>query len=221
MRKLLVIAVLLCSIATVSAQSKPKGGYLGKRIIVCAEGSYFPNYSTFRDLLLSYNFQYGGNVHIISGRYSEVGLSYNMYGLGAHERYRDDISNKNKIKGYQVGLTYRKFRERRGGLAPIGKFIDLTLNYHSDTYTPSLIGVAPYMGEELKISGISAQIGFGAQGIYWNRVVANTGVRLGYPVMTLDATSGDSLNGDYPEYMKQRLMFKDVFSVFFGVGVIL
>lgn len=221
MRKIIFFAVLLCSIATVSAQSKPKGGYLGKRFIICAEGSYFPNYHSIRDMLLSYNFQYGGNIHVITGRFSEVGLSYNMYGLGAHETYREDISNTNKIKGYQVGLTYRKFREKKGGLAPIGKFVDVTLYYHSNTYTPSLTGVAPYMGEPMELTGISGQVALGTQGIYWGRVVANTGVRLGYPVYTLSVTGGDSFNQDYPEYMKDRLMFKDIFSAFFGIGIIL
>jgi len=221
MRKLFFIAVLLCSMATVYAQSKPKGGYLGKRFIICAEGSYFPNYHSVKDMLLSYNFQYGGNIQIISGRFSEIALSYNMYALGAHETYRDDISNANKIKGYQIGLTYRKFRDKKGGLAPIGKFIDMSLLYHADKYTPSLTGVSPYMGTELELSGISAQIGFGTQGIYWKRVVANAGVRFGYPVYTLSVTGGDSFNQDYPEYMKERLMLKDIFSAYFGVGIIL
>ncbi len=221
MRKLLFIAVLLVTSVTVSAQSKPKSGYLGKRLIICAEGSYSPNYHSIRDLLLSYNLQYGGNIHFITGRFSQVGVSYNMYGLGAHERYRDDISNANKIKGYQVGVSYRKFREKRGGLAPIGKFVDLTMYYHSNTYSPSLIGVAPYMGEPIKLTGVSAQIGFGTQGIYWKRVVANAGVRFGYPIYTVAVTGGDSFNLDYPQYMKQRLLYKDVFSAYFGVGFIL
>jgi hypothetical protein len=220
MRRLITFLLAVTATATATATSI-KGGYLGKRLIICAEGSYNPNYATWKDFLFSYNLQYGGNIHFVTGRFSEVGVSYNMYSMGAHNRYREDLANSGKIKGYQVGFTFRKYREKRGGLAPIGKFIDYNLYYHSDTYTPALIGVAPYMGDPIELTGISASIGFGTQGIFWNRVVANAGLRLGGPVYTLSSTSGDSLNGDLPEYMKERLMYKDFFSVFFGVGIIL
>src|ERR1044072_1503902 len=115
MKKTLVFLAFLGITASVRATPAPmKGGYLGHKIIICAEGSYMPNYSRLADIFMSYNMQYGGNLHFISGRYSEIGLSYNMYSLHAHHRYEEDLSNSGTIKGFQVGITYRKYREGRG-----------------------------------------------------------------------------------------------------------
>lgn len=221
MRKLTTLSVALCISLALFAQAKPKGGYLGKRFIICAEGSYFPNYSSLKNMLLSYNFQYGGNVHVITGRYSQVGVSYNMYGLGSHNQYDTSLSNAGRIKGYQVGLTYRKFREKRGGLAPIGKFFDVNLYYHADEYNVQYTGIQPMVPVTVRSSGISGSVALGSQGIFWNRVVANTGVRLGGPLFTISKEDDAGDLGDNLSYMQKRLMYKDFFSVFFGVGIIL
>lgn len=231
MRRMLVFVLLLAAVSAHArlltsqggtALSQPiKGGYLGKRIIINAESSYMPNYSSWKDLFMSYNFQYGGKIHVVAGRFSEIGVSYNMYGLGAHHRYDTSLSNDGRIKGYQVGLTYRKYRERRGGLAPIGKFIDFNLYYHANEYNVVYENIQTFAPVIHKSSGISGSIGFGTQGIFWNRVVGNAGVRLGGPIMTLSEEKSSSDTGDNLSYMQQRLMYKDFFSVFFGVGIIL
>lgn len=220
MKKLFVLFCLGCFV--LNAKAAPiKGGYLGKRTIICAEMSYMPNYSKWTDIFMSYNFQYGGNVHFVTGRYAEVGLSYNMYALGAHKRYDTSLTQAGKIKGYQVGFTYRKYRERRGGLAPIGKFVDFNLYYHSNKFDV----VYPYYQTFAPItytsSGISGSIGFGTQGIFWDRVVGNCGVRFGGPIVALSEEDGNGDIKDNSAYMKDRLMYKDFFSVFFGVGIIL
>jgi len=200
-----------------------KGGYLGKRIIVCAEGSYSPNYSSVRDILLSYNLQYGANIHFVTGRFSQVGLSYNIYSLGAHNRYNEELSDSGKIKGYQLGLTYRKFRKKKGGLAPIGKFIDISLNYHADQYNVSYETFRPLVPVIVSSKTVSASIGLGSQGIFWDRVVANAGVRFGSPIYTfgLEKEGTGYISGGEASYMQKRLQYKDYFSVFFGVGIIL
>lgn len=220
MRKLTTLSIVLCLATSLFAQT-PKGGYLGKRFIICAEGSYFPNYGSVKDMLLSYNFQYGGNVHMIAGRFSEVGLSYNMYGLGSHNRYDTSLSNSGRIKGYQIGFTFRKFREKKGGLAPIGKFFDVNLYYHSNEYNVQYERIRPLVPVVVRTSGISGSVALGAQGIYWNRIVANTGVRVGGPIFTISEEDDAGDAGDNLNYMQQRLMYKDFFSVFFGVGIIL
>ncbi len=220
MRKIVTLSIALCMSVVLLAQ-KPKGGYLGKRIIICAEGSYSPNYSSFKDLFTSYNFQYGGNAHFITGRHTQMGLSYNMYSMGAHNRYDTSLSNGGRIKGYQIGLTYRKFREKKGGLAPIGKFFDVNLYYHSSEYIVDYATINPFAPVIVNTSGISGSIGLGAQGIFWNRVVMNSGIRVGGPIFTLSEQDSDSDFGNNLDYMQQRLMYKDFFSVFFGIGVIL
>lgn len=200
---------------------KPKGGYLGKRIIICAEGSYFPNYSSWKDMLLSYNFQYGGNAHFITGRHTQMGLSYNMYSLGAHNKYDTSLSNNGRINGYQIGLTYRKFRESKGGLAPIGKFVDLNLYYHSNEFNVVYQNLATFAPVVVSTAGISGSIGLGAQGIFWKRVVMNSGVRFGGPIFTVSEQDDGGDVGDNLNYMQKRLMYKDFFSAFFGIGIIL
>ena len=215
--------VACCLIALVGNSTPPtKGGYLGKRVIVCAEGSYSPNYSSLKDVLLSYNLQYGANIHFITGRYSQLGFSYNMYALGAHQRYDTSFSNSDKIKGYQVGITYRKFREKKGGLAPIGKFIDVSMNYHSSEYNVVYQTMQTFAPVVVKSSGISGYVGFGSQGIFWKRVVANAGIRLGGPLFTVSSSvEGVADTGNELSYMQNRLQYKDYFSVFFGIGIIL
>lgn len=222
MKKLFLFSGALILAFTSSATPAPKGGgYNGHRITISAEGSYSPNYSHWYDMFMSYNMQYGGNLHVITGRYTELGLSYNMYSMHAHHRYKDELSNDGSINGYQVGLSWRKYRESRGGLAPIGKFVDFNLYYHADEYNvryQDIEAVAPVIH---KSTGLSASIGFGSQNIFWNRLVANYGVRFGGPLFRLTEEQSTGDISDNFKYMQQRLMFKDFFSVFVGVGVIL
>jgi len=219
------IIILLLGLMTIAGNATPpiKGGYLGRRIIVCAEGSYSPNYSSIKDVLLSYNLQYGANIHFVTGRYAQIGLSYNVYSLGAHNRYNADLSDNGKIKGYQIGLTYRKFRKKRGGLAPIGKFIDVSLNYHADQYDVAYETILPLVPVIVNSKTISGYIGLGSQGIFWDRVVANAGVRVGSPMYTFGVEKEGTgfISGGESSYMQKRLQYKDYFSVFFGVGIIL
>lgn len=232
MRRLIVFVLLLAAVSAharladspkerTSIPHSIKGGYLGKRIIISAEASYMPNYSSWKDIFMSYNFQYGGRIHVIAGRHSEVGVSYNMYNLGAHHRYDTSLSNNGRIKGYQVGFTYRKYRERRGGLAPIGKFVDVNLYYHADEYNVVYENMQTFAPVIHKSSGISGSIGFGTQGIFWDRVVGNAGVRFGGPIFPISKEKSTSDVGDNFSYMQKRLMYKDFFSVFFGIGIII
>jgi len=222
MRNIFIFALCLFVIAG-SATPPLKGGYLGRRFIIGTELSYSPNYTSVKDVLLSYNLQYGGNVHFVTGRYSQLGFSYNIYSLGAHNRYNSDLSDDGKIKGYQIGMTYRKFRKKKGGLAPIGKFIDMSLNYHADEYSVAYETIIPLVPVVVNSKTFSASVGFGSQGIFWDRVVANAGVRVGSPMYTfgLEKEGTGYISGGEASYMQKRLQYKDYFSVFFGVGIIL
>jgi hypothetical protein len=220
MRKLLVLICICTGVLSLSAHPKG-GGYLGKRLIICAEASYMPNYSAWKDLYTSYNFQYGGNIHFVTGRYSQIGVSCNMYSLGAHNRYEETLSDDGRIRGYQIGLTYRKFVKNKGGLAPIGKFFDVNLYYHSDEYSVEYKEMQPFAPVIISSTGLSGSVAFGTQGIFWNRVVGNMGVRFGGPIVTLQEEGSPFERGREQKYMKERLMYKDFFSVFFGIGIIL
>lgn len=222
MRKLIILSGVLCIATGLLATPAPmRGGFAGHRITISAEGSYNPNYSRWYDMFASYNMQYGGNLHVITGRYSEIGVSYNMYSMHAHHRYKDELSNSGSIKGYQVGLSWRKYRQSRGGLAPIGKFVDFNLYYHSDEYDVQYQNSIPFVPVIHKSTGLSGAIGFGSQNIFWNHVVANYGVRFGGPIFRLSEEESTGDLSDNFKYMQRRLMFKDFFSVFIGVGIIL
>jgi len=220
MRKLITFTIVLLLTVGVFAQSKPKSGYLGKRFMVCAEGSYFLNYSQWTDLLMSYNIQYGGNVSMITGRHSQTGISYNRYGLGAHNRYDTAYANSGRINGYQVGLNFRKYRKSKGGLAPIGKYFEVNLFYHSDEFIVNYKNLQTFAPVIATSTGLSGSIGLGSQGIFWNRVVMNSGVRFGGPIVTVTEEEANGGLGGELSYMNKRLRHKDFFSAYFGIGII-
>jgi hypothetical protein len=53
--------------------------------------------------------------------------------------------------------------------------------------------------------------------IFWDHLVANTGIRFGSPIIEVSA-SGDTIYGNE---IISRMRMKEAFSVFFGVGVLL
>jgi hypothetical protein len=190
------------------------GGYFGHRLIIGAEGSYSPFYSSFTDLFTHVDLQYGANIGVITCRRTQVNLFYNMYKLAGNDLYDPGkFGSDDRIKGTQFGITVRNFRKDRGGIAPIGKFYDVSLAYSMNQF---VVGANnPQFGVDNQAfpadeNMITPSVSFGTQGLFWGHVVANTGLRFGYPV---NLSSGN--------YFAQRLVYKDVFSMFFGVGILL
>lgn len=227
MKKLLIILALFLTAETISA-NPGTGGYFGHRIIVMGEGSYSPFFTSFKDFYTKYNFQYGGNLNIIVGRYSQIGLSYNMYSLGNNQLFEGNLSAKDRVQAAAYGISFRQFRKKRGGLAPIGKFVDYGLTYSQNKFkagsdNPDVLANQSY---RLPVSSdiLSAHISFGTQMVFWNRVVANTGLRFGTPLVEVKQVGGyDPLTEQhyYPKFMQQRLTYKEAFSVFFGLGILI
>ncbi|MCU0434100.1 MAG: hypothetical protein MUC87_11645 [Bacteroidia bacterium] len=233
MKRILILALLLAATYTASAQGK--GGYLGHRIIVQAEGAYMPfNFTSVTPFgLLSdnrfvYNFQYGGALHCIISRRTQVGLSYNRFSMDVGNNYAFNGGAETyygtRLEGQTMSLVFRTFRKNRGGIAPIGKFWDAELVYAQAKYKGD---VADSLDVPLYINGatpemqtaLQAQFAFGTQMLFWNRVVANTGLRFAVPyVLNISAKDDPVFTA---EHFQRDFGMRRAFSVFFGVGILL
>jgi hypothetical protein len=229
MKKLVIIFALLFSSACANA-TPGTGGYLGHRIIVAGEFAYSPFFTSVKDFFTMYNFQYGGNLNVIVGRRTQVGLDYNMWSLGGNQQYEGNFVKSDRVKGTEYGITVRTFRKKRGGLAPIGKFWDIGMSYAQNEFKPGSDNKYVLANETAMLPKTSDQlmlhVGWGSQMVFWNRVVANTGIRFGAPVYEVSKESGIKTTEDgtvktFDKFLYNRLMNKEYFSVFFGVGILL
>jgi hypothetical protein len=233
MKRILFITLLLAASYTAFAQGK--GGYLGHRIIVQAEGSYMPfNFASATPFgLLSgerfvYNYQYGGALHCIISRRTQMGVSYNRFNMDVGNTYSLNGAAEEyfgtKLDGQTMSLLFRTFRKGRGGIAPIGKFWDAELvcaqaKYNSDV--TNALDVPLYInGSKPETQTVlQAQFAFGTQMLFWERVVANTGLRFSVPYVLNISANEDPVftKNDFQRDFGMRRAF----SVFFGVGILL
>jgi hypothetical protein len=220
MRKTLILIALIFTAGLLKA-TPGKGGYMGHRFIVGVEGAYSPFYTSASDFFTKYNFQYGGNIGIIVSRRSQLNLNYSMWSLGNNQAFNRDESNPtyykgDRIKGMEFGLTLRNFRKNRGGIAPIGKFYDLGLSYTTNEFVAGNDNSIYNSGVNSKSSlgQVIFHAGVGAQMVFWDRVVANTGIRAGGPLLNIGSTGSIG-------FLTRRSFEKEIFQVFFGVGVLL
>jgi hypothetical protein len=221
MKKLLIISAFFLSALSTFAAPPAKGGYLGHRIIVAGDFMYAPFFTSFKDFYTKYDLQYGGNIHVITGRRTQIGLSYNVWTLRNNQVFNSNLVKSDLVKGYEYGLTVRRFRKKRGGLAPIGKFWDLGLSYAHNEFKLGGDKIRVLDNNEVTTlprasNFVIANIAFGTQMVFWDRLVANTGIRMGFP-FKLDYEGGSYYSG----FMNKRMIQKEVFGVFFGLGVLI
>lgn len=220
MKKLLIIAAVLISVCSLSA-NPVKGGYLGHRFIVGGEFSYSPFLTSFKDFYTKYNLQYGGQLGVVVGRYTQVNIGYNMYSLGNNQLYIDSFSTGDRVKGSTVSFTMRNFRKKAGGLAPIGKFWDVGFGFSQNKFVAASDNPYVENGSQALLPPDTQMLllsfAFGRQMVFWDRVVASSGVRFTGP---MKFTSGTG-NTDYPNFMLDRVGGKDLVSVFFAAGILL
>jgi hypothetical protein len=230
-----ILFTLLLLAATGSAFAQGKGGYLGHRIIVQAEGAYMPfNFASVTPFgLLSnerfvYNYQYGGALHCIISRRTQIGVSYNRFNMNVGNNYALNGAPEEyfatTLDGQTMSLVFRTFRKNRGGIAPIGKFWDAELVYAQAKYNSDVTNA---LDVPLYINGnkpetqsvLQAQFAFGTQMLFWERVVANTGLRFSVPYV-LNISAKDDPVFTAKDFQRDFGM-RRAFSVFFGVGILL
>lgn len=218
MKKLLLISALFCSANGLNA-TPGTGGYLGKRLIIGAEMAYSPFYTSVKDFYTKYNFQYGGNINFIVSRRSQLGLNYNRWSLGHNEVFGGETHvASDRVKGMEFGMSIRTFRKKQGGIAPIGKFYDIGLSYSQNKFFPGKdnpgLNDPTYDLSKVFWNVLTAHVAFGTQMVFKDRFVANTGIRFGLPVFTIDGNERSN-------FMQRRIYNKEYCSVFFGVGILL
>lgn len=229
MKKLILFSALLISSVGVNA-TPGTGGYLGHRIIIGGEFAYSPFFTSTKDFFTMYNFQYGGNLNVIVGRRTQIGLNYNMWSLGGNQRYEGNFVKSDRVKGAEYGVTVRSFRKKRGGIAPIGKFWDAGLSYAQNEFKAGSDNPYVLTNQTAMLPKTSDQIlvhlAFGTQMVFWNRIVGNTGIRFGAPVYEVNKESGELITADgtqktFDKFLYNRILNKEYFSVFFGIGILL
>ncbi len=220
MKKTLIVLALIFTAGFLNA-APGNGGYMGRRLIIGIEGAYSPFYTSLPDFFTKYNLQYGANIGVVIGRRTQLNVNYNMWSLGNNQVYNKDEANplyykSDRIKGMEFGLSLRTFRKKRGGIAPIGKFYDLGLSYARNEFEIGKNNPAygTLMLQNAFINQVIFHVAAGTQMVFWDRVVANTGIRVAAPLFTIDSSA------DY-KFLERRSFEKDIFQVFFGVGVLL
>src|ERR1041385_4851636 len=128
MKRLLVISAPIFSAGIMKAEPG-RGGYLGHRFMICAEGGYSPVLgNSFKGAFTHYDFRYGGNLGMIVGRRTQLNFSYERWSLGYMDRFSNLFSVNDRYNGNDFELSVRQFRKSRGSIAPIGKFYELGLS---------------------------------------------------------------------------------------------
>lgn len=218
MKKLILIFSLAFFGQVLDAAPPAKGGYLGHRIMLSGEFAYSPFTTSFKDFYTKYNFQYGGNLHVVVGRFVTVGFNYNMWSLNQNQLYEGNFVSGDRVKGAEYGLTWRKFRPKRGALAPYGKFWEVNIAYAQNKFQAASNNwdvLADSLQRLPKTSDmIIARVGFGTQIVFWNHFVGSTGVRFGAPIYQVNKDNGTV----YGDFMYRRVLYKEMFSVFAGIG---
>jgi hypothetical protein len=220
MKKLILLFALFFGALSLNA-SPGTGGYLGHRFILGGEVNVSPFYTSVKAFYTHYNVQYGGNLNVIVGRRTQIGLNYNRWSLGGNQIIEGNFVSSDRVNGTQYGITVRNFRKKRGGIAPIGKFWDVSLSYVQNKFVagsdnPALLyrepGRLPVSSDQLM-----AHIGFGTQMVFWDHLVLNTGVRFGAPVFEISKKEGTS----FVDFLYTRMLYKECFSGFVGIGFLI
>ncbi|HLG02281.1 MAG TPA: hypothetical protein VI731_01720 [Bacteroidia bacterium] len=220
MRKQLFILLLVAAICEIQA-APATGGLKGRRVIVQGEFAYAPFLTSFKDFYTKYDLQYGGNLNLIVGRYSQLAVFYNRWSLGNNQVIEGNLHASDRVDGTQYGVRLRQFRKKKGGLAPIGKFYDYSVSYAQNKFMPGASNPDVLYEATDRLPKFSDQViinfGIGTQQVFWKHLVLTSGVRFGAPVFEVNRENGIA----YGNFLLKRIAYKEIFGVFFGVGFLI
>lgn len=193
MRGLLLIAMLLPMGLWAQAP-----GYMGKRLSVTGEASFFnalfnPDHA-MNSGLNSFGFNVRGtfDVDYVVARNGSVGFTFDLLFSGmeydwADEAWTDPLVPRigeefqhGQIRGYGYGINYKVFRNpAKGGIAPIGgytKFDVMLVDVRVRPYDKD--GGRAHHHEEQFFTPVLS-ITLGRQRVFFNNLLLRTGVQLG------------------------------------------
>ncbi len=194
MRGLFIIAMLMCSVAA-RAQAP---GYMGKRLLVTAEASFFnalfnPDHSMNSGLnKFGFNVRGTFDVDYVVARNGSVGFTFDLLFSGMEYDWADEAWESplvprigedfqyGQIRGYGYGINYKVFRNpAKGGIAPIGGYTKFDLMLVDVRVRPydRTAGKAHHYEEQFFTPVLSVTLG--RQRVFFNNLILRTGVQVG------------------------------------------
>lgn len=217
MKRFITTVLFLATTCIAIAQ----GGYLGKRVIVGAQVAYGPRPVGLVEFLTQYDASGGARLGFIVGRYTQLDLLFNYSNFGGNHHFSDYAVKQDRITSMQFGAAWKQFVSKKGGLAPIGRFWEIQMNYGSYTY--KVDGSNPNMfSSDINVLGsipgnataVVGSIGYGVQNVIKDRFVWNVGVRCGGPLYY-------STEGNHASFYGSRILYREMINVFGGFGILL
>jgi hypothetical protein len=217
MKRIITTALFLATASMAIAQ----GGYLGKRVIVGVQAAYAPRPVGILEFLTQYDASGGARLGFIVGRYSQLDLQFNYSNFGGNHHFSDYAVKQDRITSMQFGAAWKQFVSKKGGLAPIGRFWEIQLNYGTYAYKIDGSNLNSFSSDINVLSSIPGNatalvgsIGYGVQNVLKDRFVWNVGVRCGGPLYY-------STEGNHATFYGRRILYREMINVFGGFGILL
>jgi hypothetical protein len=217
MKRIISTALFLATASMAIAQ----GGYLGKRVIVGVQAAYAPRLVGIVVFLTQYDASGGARLGFIVGRYSQLDLQFNYSNFGGNHHFSDYAVKQDRITSMQFGAAWKQFVSKKGGLAPIGRFWEIQLNYGTYAYKVDGSNLNSFSSDINVLSSIPGNatalvgsIGYGVQNVLKDRFVWNVGVRCGGPLYY-------STEGNHATFYGRRILYREMINVFGGFGILL
>jgi len=249
---------LICNLTIVSLLLTLAGhaqvpGYMGKRLSVGYDFSFAPAIfgegyhppTEYHTVNLVINTRHNFNLDYLISRDVSIGVTYKRFQTGT-----DAIFKVNYVDPYNYsdagrtsadyiipmktscfGVTLKKFRfERKGSLAPLGRYFEFQLMYMSmhgepvlDSSTNSnsnffLDAEGNDFGTEHMIAGL---FGVGRQMLYFDHLLVNTGFECGLSTAGLFNGADSENEYEYKKAIKSRAGGHILLNIYIGVGWII
>jgi len=185
MKKLLFILLVIGFSAFKASAQNP--GYMGKHIVISAEGTFSGSIFLMQKTWL----KYGTTIEIVSGKKHSLGLGYlynstkfpyQSFQHGCYKYYKDN----SKLISHSIGIDYYKYFG--GSIAPLGDFFRLRLFYmfskSDDFYSNRVLNSDPstcYSNEASfdSYDNFGTSIYFGRKRIFYDMLAVSYGFKLG------------------------------------------
>lgn len=231
MKKLLFILLVIgFSAFQVNAQSP---GYMGKHIVISAEGTFSGSMFIMKKAWL----KYGSTVEFVVGKTSSFGLGYlynsskfpyETFQFGCYNYYK----NSSKLISHTIGLDYYKYFG--GSIAPLGDFFRVRAFYMFNksedffvnrVYNGNSYNCNTYESSINSYDNFGLSIFFGRKRIFYNSLSVAYGFKLGMvfinPLTIGDLDSFSNNTSIMKEYGAYENFFSTLISLDVNIGFVL